>query len=498
MHQALILTNILSAFIHLALPVTLIFWWVEGRKWYSTSFARENESFKYFIISLSALLLFVGVEALTRVDPKSELLALTPIGILLVKLGLILSGLLGAILFIRLINSIEVYSDKKREIQRALELSEQRFNIFMDNSPFIVFKKELTQEGDCRIIYQNNQCQKVFGNLLGKLDKDYLDPNTYKEISKSDLTVFESQQPIEVIEKLPVSFYGVTRLSYWKLTKFKTPRGIGCIGIDISEQVKIERELREKNQELELFSSVASHDLQAPLRGILQFTERLQSDLDELESADLPEERRALLKNRQSELINRTINSAKHMRELCERLLILCRIEKTESPLVATDLDDSLNIALNNLEALVIESHAQIIKKDVLPMVIGDPVQLFQLFQNLISNSIKYKKDDCNPVITIGCEEYQNPKTGIKECVVSIQDNGIGIESEHLDRIFNGFTRLHQSDEYPGFGLGLAICKKIVDRHTGKIWLNSTPGEGTTFYFTVKKYAARNRDSISR
>lgn len=483
MNQLIIAIYLLNALVFLFTPVILFFLWLDVKPWKKNLFLRNSQSFIPFFLSLWCFFFLLGLQILLTAWQA----------VLLIRILLFLVAILFVTFTHYFIKSSIKVSVERQESQKYLEASESRFNNFMNHSPFIAYKKRITLDGEAEIIYQNAQCKKIFGDLIGKLEKDYLDPQTVNEVSKSDQIVLETRNPVEVIEKLPVSFYGVKRTSHWKLTKFLTPKGIACIGMDITEQVRVERELREKNNELELFSSIASHDLQAPLRGILQFMERLQSDIAELDSTDTTDERKQILKERQPELISRTMTSALHMRELCERLLILCRIEKTESPLIGTDLDESLAIALNNLEALIIENHVQVIKKEPLPMVIGDPVQLFQLFQNLISNSIKYRKEEA-PIISIGCEEYQNPKTGIREYIISIQDNGIGIESEYLDRIFAGFTRLHRSDEYPGFGLGLAICKKIIDRHQGKIWLTSEPGESTTFFFTLKKYAAKSRN----
>lgn len=468
------------------------FFWVNYKQRKISVFGKSLEyKITALILVFNLLVLSLGLDIIL------DFLNVPDIPALVAKIIVFLTGALTLYLLTRLMPAVISSLAHHSKIAKELEMSEARFNNFMNHAPFIAFKRAILPDGRTRIVYQNDQCKKIFGDWieLGLADEAYLDQSLSEDAHKTDLAVFETKQPVELIEKIPLNlYYGISKITYWKLTKFPTHIGVGCIGIDITEQVRIETELREKNQELELFSLVASHDLQAPLRGILQFTERLQSDLMELDSKETPEERKAVLKLRQSELITRTLTSAQHMRDLCERLLILCRIEKTESPLIATNLDEALNIAISNLEPLIIENHAQIIKKETLPTVIGDPVQLFQLFQNLIANSIKYRQEN-NPVILIDYTESDNPRTSTKEYIFSIKDNGIGIESKYRDKIFAGFTRLHRNDEYPGFGLGLSICRKIIDRHMGRIWLESEPGQGTTFFFSLKKYAARNRNT---
>jgi light-regulated signal transduction histidine kinase (bacteriophytochrome) len=143
----------------------------------------------------------------------------------------------------------------------------------------------------------------------------------------------------------------------------------------------------------------------------------------------------------------------------------------------ATDTNAVLQRAFNNLQLAIEDNHAKI-SYDQLPEVMGDELQLIQLFQNLISNALKFH-GEAAPVIHIGAQLQG------KEILFSVADQGIGIEPQYRERIFLLFQRLHGKKEYPGTGIGLAICKKIVDRHSGKIWLESEPGKGTTFYFTL-------------
>ena len=226
-------------------------------------------------------------------------------------------------------------------------------------------------------------------------------------------------------------------------------------------------ELEQSNRELEQFAYVASHDLQEPLRaisGYMQLLERRYTD-------KLGEDAK--------QLITRAIGAVMRMKALIEGLLDYSRVGTRGKPFTLIDSSNIFDKAVANLQATIKESHA-VITHDSLPEVMGDGVQWIQLFQNLIGNAIKFRGDR-KPEIHIGAE-YQ------KECgewLFSVRDNGIGIESQYAERIFQIFQRLHTSSDYPGTGIGLAVCKKIVERHGGRIWVESELGSGTTFLFTV-------------
>lgn len=244
-----------------------------------------------------------------------------------------------------------------------------------------------------------------------------------------------------------------------------------------SERAKVEKvneelhkkteDLKRSNKELEEFAYVASHDLQEPLRTIashLQLIERYtkgQLDPKVLQS------------------MNFAIDGAVRMKRLIEDLLKYSRIGAENKPLEPISCKKVLENALNNLQVVIEERKASILW-DPLPVVYGNEGQLTQLFQNLIGNSLKFCRDR-NPQIHISAEDDG------AEWLFSFRDNGIGIKQEFYEKIFVIFKRLHTREEYSGTGIGLSICKKIVSFHGGKIWLQSTFGQGTTFYLTIPK-----------
>ena len=217
---------------------------------------------------------------------------------------------------------------------------------------------------------------------------------------------------------------------------------------------------------MEEFAYVASHDLQEPLRAVTSYAQLLarkyQDNLDA----------------KAYKYIKYIVEGATRMQQLIEDLLEFSRVGTRAKALVPTDCDNVLNQVLENLKIAIAESRARV-THDPLPTVMGDEIQLIQLFQNLIGNAIKFR---CEEPLRI----HISVETREKEWLFSVRDNGIGIETEYFERIFTIFQRLHSKSEYPGTGIGLAVCKKIVERHGGRIWIKSKPGTGTTFYFTIR------------
>jgi PAS domain S-box-containing protein len=225
------------------------------------------------------------------------------------------------------------------------------------------------------------------------------------------------------------------------------------------------QELAYSNTELQQFAYVASHDLQEPLRMVASYTQLLARRY------------RGKLDSDADEFISYAVDGANRMQRLINDLLSYSRLGTQGKPLELTGSESALAQALANLQLAIAENEA-VVSHDPLPTVWADETQLVQLFQNLVGNAIKFRSTQ-PPRIHISAEQKE------REWLFSVSDNGIGIEPEYAERIFVIFQRLHSQAEYSGTGIGLAFCKRIVERHGGRIWMESQPGQGATFYFTL-------------
>ncbi|WP_287587146.1 PAS domain S-box protein [Candidatus Borrarchaeum sp.] len=275
-------------------------------------------------------------------------------------------------------------------------------------------------------------------------------------------------------KKIPVLF-NITVL------KNSTNKSIGLIfdARDITEQKKAEQKLQltlndlaRSNAELEQFAYIASHDLQEPLRMVASFLQLLERRYKDK------------IDDNANEFIAYAVDGATRMQQMINDLLKYSRVGTRGNPLEKTDSKAALDLAIANLTVAIRENNA-LITNDPLPIIMADSSQLIQVFQNLIENAIKFRRD-VPPKIHISAERKKN------EWIFSVKDNGIGIDSKHFDRIFLIFQSLHNKISYPGSGIGLSICKKIVERHGGKIWVESQHGKGSTFYFSIPVTGGKN------
>jgi PAS domain S-box-containing protein len=260
--------------------------------------------------------------------------------------------------------------------------------------------------------------------------------------------------------------------AWFELSMQPIPEGLFVLSLDITERKQAEEALDRKNEELarsntelQQFAYTASHDLQEPLRMVSSYVQLLQRRY------------KGKLDQDADDFINYAVDGAARMRTMIDDLLQFSRVESRSKPFKRIEIEKILDNALNNLQINLAESEGTI-TRDRLPEIMGDEGQLTQVFQNLISNALKFRGER-EPRIHISAQ-----KRG-KEWVFSVQDNGIGIEPQYFDRIFIIFKRLHNRQEYKGSGIGLAVCKKIVERHGGKIWLESEYDKGSTFYFSI-------------
>jgi PAS domain S-box-containing protein len=231
-------------------------------------------------------------------------------------------------------------------------------------------------------------------------------------------------------------------------------------------------ELQRSNGELAQFAYVASHDLKEPLRKVSSFCQLIKDRYGEKLDSD------------GRRYIDFAVDGAQRMQSLITDLLELSQVSSSDRPPSPVNAGAALDAALDNLGAAIEEGGAEV-SHGPLPIVMADATQLTQLFQNLIGNAIKFRGAR-RPEVRVEAVARDG------EWLLSIRDNGIGIAPAHRDRIFGIFQRLHTREEYPGTGIGLAVCKKIVERGGGRIWVESTPGEGTTFYFTFPQHAVLN------
>lgn len=229
-------------------------------------------------------------------------------------------------------------------------------------------------------------------------------------------------------------------------------------------------ELERSNRELEQFAYVASHDLQEPLRMVSSYTQllaqRYHGELDE----------------KAHKFIDYAVDGAVRMQRLINDLLAYSRVSTRGKDFELSDSQGALNEALDNLKAAIDESGAEI-HCELLPQVPADQTQLVQLFQNLVGNALKFRGSEA-PRIEVAARDLGD------DWRFAVRDNGIGVEAQYAEKVFVIFQRLHSRQEYPGTGIGLAICKRIVERHGGRIWFKSEPGRGSTFYFTLPKREA--------
>lgn len=302
----------------------------------------------------------------------------------------------------------------------------------------------------------SNQCQKcVIRNVIKQtLEK--------KEGIKNVETIFLLKQEEKLVERY---FYLSSAFLFYENKE--------CVLLniqDISDLKITQKKLKNSNDDLMQFAYLISHDLKEPLRMINSFLGLIKKNISE-----------EIKTNKEiQEYIDFTMAASLRLNQMIQGLLEYSKMEVMPKANYSVDLEEVYQIVYANLELLIQETGASI-KKDRLPTVIAEKSQMISLFQNLLSNALKYRKKEVTPVIEIRVEEFEN------EFLFSIQDNGIGFDMAFQDKIFKIFQRLHNREEYEGTGIGLALCKKIVERYEGRIWAESEIGKGSTFYFTLPR-----------
>lgn len=325
------------------------------------------------------------------------------------------------------------------------------------------------------ISLEDNSAYKIAAESLKNWEKDKLPGISKYDIQPADLILVYAAQKKALMKFLPPYTTNAKKAikvideleDYYTRVKKDAVQMLYKIQQEMEKLLKKNQdELKNSNQELEQFAYVASHDLQEPLRMVTSYVQLLAKRYEGKLDQDA------------NEFIAYAVDGSNRMRILINSLLEYSRVNKIKS-FEKINLNPLLENVLRDLKNQIHENNAQI-KVNSLPIVWGDSILLSQLFQNLIANAIKFKSTK-KPQISISCKDENT------QYLFSVKDNGIGIQKEYEEKIFVIFQRLHTKEKYPGTGIGLSICKKIVERHGGKIWVESKVGKGSTFYFTIKK-----------
>jgi len=354
----------------------------------------------------------------------------------------------------------------RRHAEEAMRVGEIRYRSLFMHSPDAIY---INQQD--RITLVNDACLRLFGaetaeELLGKTPYDLFHADYHPVIRRRIHRMRELGQPQSLYEAKIVRLDGgtvdveVTAAHF----PFADSNAIHVILRDITSRKRAAENLERSNKELEQFAYAVSHDLQEPLRSVVGFLQLLQ-----LRYSDRIDEKG-------QQFIDRAVAASHRMQTLIRELLSLSRVTTRPGTFLPTDLRYLVETVLENLESTLREKHAHVVVCADLPSLTVDPSLIESLFQNLIINGIKYN-DSFRPRIEINCRPCEN---GYE---FTVKDNGIGVPPRFHERIFMVFQRLHTTEEYQGTGLGLALCRKIVERHNGRLWVESQPGEGSTFHF---------------
>ena len=370
------------------------------------------------------------------------------------------------------IMGVEITDIKKAE--EALNQSQKLLQDIIDGFQSPIFVKDI--EG--RFLIINNKLEELLGvkneEIKGKTDYDVITKELAEYYRDNDQKVLEQGKAMYIEEEADLidghHTYIANKFPIYD-SKGK-PYGVGSISTDISKRKLLEEqmkttmdELRRSNEELERFAYVSSHDLQEPLRMITLYSQllekRYKNRLDE--DAD--------------DFIEYIVENAKRMKYLIDDLLEYSRVTSKAKEFKNIDLEKVLEKILSNLSMFIVENNVNV-THDPLPTIFADKNQMMQVLENLITNAIKFRSKK-SPKIDVSAQRDE------KEWIFAVKDNGIGINPKHQEQIFEVFKRLHTREQYAGTGIGLSIAQKIIERHNGRMWVESELGKGSTFYFTI-------------
>jgi len=366
---------------------------------------------------------------------------------------------------------------ERQQKEQELRDSEALYQSLVEQFPVCVARKNAQGV----ITFVNRTLAELFqqtpGDFIGKTDYDLFAREVADKYRADDAAVTATARLMEFSDTLVLPG-GETRYVHTLKTPIRDAAqqvvGIQLAFWDITaqKQAELERnryahELERSNRDLEQFAYSVSHDLQAPLRTIVNYCQLLQRAAAERLDAQ------------EQDFLDSAISGARRMKRLLDDLLAYSRVSTQAEPFQPVDANTVLEEALHNLQAQIVDNGA-IVTHDRLPTVVGDATQLMMLFQNLLCNAILYRRGEA-PRIHVGVQDRDD------DCLFHVRDNGEGIAPEDCERVFQVFRRLQGDKAVPGSGVGLAICKRIAERHGGTIWVESVPGHGSVFYFTLAK-----------
>ncbi len=387
-------------------------------------------------------------------------------------------GAAASVLLLLVLLAVIIHQLHRRALQaKALEESEAHYRTLYNNTPVMLH----SIDADMRIINVSDYWLSKMGysreEVLGKRSSDFMTPESReitineslpKFIRDGKVDSFAIQMVTKSGELLDILLSAIAQ--YDEPGKFKQSLSVL---IDITERNRLDTELHKtledlgrSNADLEQFAYVASHDLQEPLRMVSTYVQLLARRYKGQLDADA------------DDFIGFAAEGAQRMSRMIAELMEYSRIHSDAHPFVSVDLNNVARVALDNLRVRIDEEKASV-EVAPLPMVFGDHGQMVSLFQNLIGNGLKYSREGVAPHIHITANRLAD------YWHICVADNGIGIESEYLEKIFRLFQRLHVRGAYEGTGIGLTVCKRIIERHGGRIWAESVHGEGSQFIFTI-------------
>jgi PAS domain S-box-containing protein len=370
----------------------------------------------------------------------------------------------------------------RQELEQKLRDTERHFQSWFEDAP--VACHEVDRQGVLLCVNQA-ECELLgfsAEEMIGRPIWDFMASEDREKTRTGLLQRIADEQPLVPLEREYKRRDGSSVIMEIHQKRVRDaagrPTGLRTFLLDITQRKRAEVTLLEQagklarsNSELEQFAYVASHDLQEPLRKIQAFGDRLKT---KYESGLGPEG---------LDYLTRMQNAAARMQVLIQDLLSLSRVASNSKPFTMVDLNDVVRTVVSDLEMRIQDAGGRV-EIGTLPVVFGDRGQMAQLFQNLIGNGLKFRKPGESPVVKIDSQAQTLPG-GAAGWRIAVEDNGIGFDEKYRDRIFQIFQRLHGRSEYEGTGIGLAICRKIVDRHSGAIEANSLPGAGAKFTITL-------------